>query len=110
MGKLKTAQTKERSALTADYDRKYAELNRMVERKDQLEVTLGGLTRSLSRLTSDRRNTERQLDLIQSHLRENTDMVDEINSEMRAVQDGIKDSVELHMPSPAIFDSSRIVP
>merc|ERR1711881_90615 len=105
--KLKTALTKEKAALTADYDRKYAELNRTIEQKDSLDDRLNKFTQSLTKLTVDRRRDERELDMIQGHLRENTDMVDELSNEMYNVKEGIKDSVELHMPSPQKLEDSH---
>lgn len=105
--KLKTALTKEKAALTADYDRRYAELNRTIEQKDKLDDRLNKFTQSLTKLTVDRRRDERELDLIQSHLRENTDMVDELSNEMYSVREGITDSVDLHMPSPSKYGNSE---
>lgn len=105
--KLKTALSKEKAALTADYDRKYAELNRTIEQKDRLDDRLNRFTQSLTKLTCDRRRDERELDLIQSHLRENTDIVDELSNEMYAVREGIKDSVDMHMPSPSKYEGSQ---
>jgi len=95
--KTKGQLTRERKMLTNDYERKHAELMRMAEVHDKLDGQLGHLTQQLGQLTSDRRRMERELDEVQHNLRANTELADEVTSEISHVQDGIKDSMDLHM-------------
>lgn len=89
--------TRERKMLTNDYERKHAELMRMAEVHDKLDGQLSHLTQQLAGLTSERRRMERELDEVQHNLRANTELADEVNCEISHVQDGIKDSMDLHM-------------
>jgi len=95
--KAKGQLTREKKMLTNDYERKHAELMRMAEVHDKLDGQLGHLTQQLGQLTSDRRRMERELDEVQHNLRANTELADEVTSEISHVQDGIKDSMDLHM-------------
>jgi len=95
--KNKSHLTRERKMLTNDYERKHAELMRMAEVHDKLDGQLAHLTQQLAQLTSDRRRMERELDEVQHNLRANTELADEVNCEISYVQDGIKDSMDLHM-------------
>lgn len=95
--KNKSHLTRERKMLTNDYERKHAELMRMAEVHDKFDGQLGHLTQQLGQLTSDRRRMERELQEVQHNLRANTDLADEVNCEISHVQDGIKDSMDLHM-------------
>lgn len=105
--KAKASFTREKKMLTSDYERKHAELMRTIEVRDKLEAQLSQLTQQLSQLTGDRRRMERELDEVQSTLRSNTDLADEVNSEIAHVRDGIKDSVELHMSPQDRIQSAR---
>lgn len=104
--KHKAQLIREKKMLTNDYERKHAELMRMAEVHDKLEGQLGQLTQQLGQLTTDRRRMERELDEVQHNLRTNTELADEVTSEMAHVQDGLKDS----MPSitPGWASSGRL--
>lgn len=105
--KNKSLLTRERKMLTNDYERKHAELLRMAEVHDKLDGQLAHLTQQLGQLTSDRRRMERELDEVQHNLRANTCLADEVNCEISHVQDGIKDSMDLHMaPAERLFNTS----
>jgi len=109
--KNKSHLTRERKMLTNDYERKHAELMRMAEVHDKLDGQLAHLTQQLAQLTSDRRRMERELDEVQHNLRANTELADEVNCEISHVQDGIKDSMDLHMaPAERSNDSLRSIP
>jgi len=95
--KNKSHLTRERKMLTNDYERKHAELMRMAEVHDKLDGQLAHLTQQLGGLTSDRRRMERELDEVQHNLVANTGLANEVNCEISHVQDGIKDSMDLHM-------------
>jgi len=95
--KAKGQLTRERKMLTNDYERKHAELMRMAEGHDKLDGQLCHLTQQLGQLTSDRRRMERELDEVQHNLRANTELADEVTSEISHVQNGITDSMALHM-------------
>lgn len=105
--KNKSTLTRERKMLTNDYERKHAELMRMAEVHDKLDGQLAHLTQQLGQLTSDRRRMERELDEVQHNLRANTCLADEVNCEISHVQDGIKNSMDLHMaPAERLFNAS----
>lgn len=105
--KDKSLLTRERKMLTNDYERKHAELLRMAEVHDKLDGQLAHLTQQLGQLTSDRRRMERELDEVQHNLRANTCLADEVNCEISHVQDGIKDSMDLHMaPAERFLNAS----
>jgi len=105
--KHKSQLTREKKMLTNDYQRKHAELMRMSEVHDKLDGQLSHLTQQLAQLTSDRRRMERELDEVQHNLRANTELADEVTSEISHVQGGIKDSMDLHMqPAERIMNAS----
>jgi len=109
--KHKAQLVRERKMLTNDYERKHAELMRMAEVHDKLDGQLSHLTQQLGQLTSDRRRMERELDEVQHNLRANTELADEVTSEISHVQDGIKDSMDLHMaPVERLNASQNSVP
>merc|ERR1719316_475344 len=83
--------------LSGDYDRKHAELIRTIEVRDELEGQMAMLSQHLGQLTNDRRRIERELERVQHNLRTNTDLADEVSTEISHVREGIKDSVEQHM-------------
>lgn len=99
--KLKQTLQKEKSSLTSDYDRKYAELTRTLEQRSKLDEQLAKLSQQLSDIAEERKRGEKELGLIQTHLKQNTELVDELNGDMEDVREGIKQSVENHMASVA---------
>merc|ERR1719158_1306724 len=104
--KHKSQLTREKKTLTNDFERKHAELMRMAEVHDKLDGQLQHLTNQLGQVTADRRRMERELDEVQHNLRANTTLADEVNEEISHVQDGIKDSMDLHMaPAERINNS-----
>merc|ERR1719420_201303 len=100
--KLRTQLQRERKVLSADYNRKHAELTRMIEQRDRLEETLAQQSSHLGQLATDRRRMERELDSVQQNLRQNTDVVDEVTHDMSNVKEGIKDSVKCFMTAPSM--------
>jgi len=105
--KHKSQLSREKKMLTNDYERKHAELMRMAEVHDKLDAQLSHLTQQLGQLTSDRRRMERELDEVQHNLRANTELADEVTSEISHVQDGIKDSMDLHMAPADRMNTSQ---
>lgn len=101
--KLKGTLNKEKGSLTADYDRKYAELTRTLEQRAKLDDQLAKLSQQLGELAEERKRGERELSVIQNHLKENSELVDELNNDMVDVREGIKASVENHMISSSMF-------
>lgn len=101
--KLRTTLNKEKGSLTADYDRKYAELTRTLEQRAKLDDQLAKVSQQLSDLSEERKRGERELMLIQNHLKENGELVDELNSDMLDVREGIRASVENHMMSSSMY-------
>merc|ERR1719387_2398374 len=79
--KVKTQLTRDKKILVADYDRKHAELIRTIEVRDELER-------------------------VQHNLRTNTDLADEVSTEIAQVRDGIKVSVEQHLMLSTRMESS----
>ncbi len=59
-----------------------------------LDDQLGKLSQQLSNITEERRRGERELQYIQSHLKDNTELVDDLNKDMVDVRSGIKQSVD----------------
>merc|ERR1719253_2011165 len=78
--------TREKKMITNDYERKHAELTRMAEVHDKLDGQLQHLTQQHGQLASDRRRMERELDEVQHNLRANTELADEVTSEISHVQ------------------------
>jgi len=98
--KLKNTLGKEKTSLTADYDRKYAELTKTLEQRAGLDDQLAKLSQQLSDLSEERKRGERELELIQEHLKQNSELVDALNGDMIDVREGVKASVENgHMSS-----------
>lgn len=108
--KQKSSLMREKKMLTNDYERKHAELMRMAEVHDKLDGQLSHLTQQLGQLASDRRRMETELDEVQHNLRANTELADEVTSEISHVQDGIKDSMDLHMARPDANTSQMSMP
>eukprot|EP00929_Paragymnodinium_shiwhaense_P115042 TRINITY_DN83635_c0_g1_i1.p1 TRINITY_DN83635_c0_g1~~TRINITY_DN83635_c0_g1_i1.p1 ORF type:complete len:256 (-),score=65.02 TRINITY_DN83635_c0_g1_i1:138-905(-) len=88
---------REKKMLTADFERKHAELMRMTEVHDKLGGQLDYFTHQLGQLNRDRHRLERELDEVNHNLKAHSELADEVNNEIAHVQDGIKDSMELHM-------------
>lgn len=107
--KHKTQMTREKKMLTADYERKHAELMRMTEERDKLGNQLDHFLGQLRQLNSERHRMERELDEVTHNLRAHSELADEVNSEINHVQDGIKDSMHLHMgpDRPSARDPQR---
>ena len=82
------AQPQEKSSLTSDYDRKYAELTRTLEQRSKLDEQLAKLSQQLSDIAEERKRGEKELGLIQTHLKQNTELVDELNGDMEDVREG----------------------
>lgn len=93
--KLKSQLSKERKLLQADFERKHAEQLRTAEVRDQLQGQIDQQQQQLAQLTGERRRMERELDTVQNNLRAQTDLADEVHSEIEHVVDGIKDSIDL---------------
>ncbi|CAD7941830.1 unnamed protein product [Amoebophrya sp. A120] len=108
--KLKQTLSKEKSSLTADYDRKYAELTKTLEHRAKLDDQLARLSQQLSDLAEERKRGEKELAQLQGHLKENSDLVDNLNSDMVDVREGIKASVENHMLSASAVNSRFLDP
>lgn len=109
--KHKSSLTREKKMLNNDFQRKHAELMRMSEVHDKLDGQLSHLTQQLGQLTSDRRRMERELDEVQHNLRANTELADEVTSEISHVQDGIRDSMGSHMaPADRMNTSMSSIP
>jgi chromosome segregation ATPase len=89
--------TKDKKILKNDHERKQAEYMRMVEVHDKLENQQSAAMAQLQQLTLDRRRMERDLEEVNHDLRAKTDEADEVTSQIYHVQDGIKDSMDLHM-------------
>merc|ERR1719235_2123252 len=100
--KLRAQLQREHKVISADYNRKHAELTRTIEQRDRLEETLSQQTAHHRQLTGDRRRMERELDYVQQNLRQNTDVVDEVTHDMVNVKEGIKDSVKCFMTAPSM--------
>lgn len=107
--KLKNTLHKERMSLTADYDRKYAELTITLERRAKLDEQLAKLSAHLGELVEERKRGEKQLSDIQTLLKENSELVDELNNDMVDVREGIKASVEQHMLSASVYDNGSLI-
>eukprot|EP00391_Amoebophrya_sp_Ameob2_P008788 CAMPEP_0178993228 /NCGR_PEP_ID=MMETSP0795-20121207/6586_1 /TAXON_ID=88552 /ORGANISM="Amoebophrya sp., Strain Ameob2" /LENGTH=167 /DNA_ID=CAMNT_0020685263 /DNA_START=173 /DNA_END=676 /DNA_ORIENTATION=- len=105
--KLKQTLTKEKGSLTADYDRKYSELTKTLEQRSKLDDQLARLSQQLSDLAEERKRGERELSQLQGHLKQNSDLVETLHSDMVDVREGIKASVENHMLSSTM--NSRYV-
>lgn len=95
--KVKAQLSKEKKILTADYERKHAELARGAETRDRLEAQLGMFTQQYTQTSGERQRLERELDLVQHNLRQHTELADEAHNEMERCCHGIKDSVDNHM-------------
>eukprot|EP00928_Gymnodinium_smaydae_P070573 TRINITY_DN54380_c0_g1_i1.p1 TRINITY_DN54380_c0_g1~~TRINITY_DN54380_c0_g1_i1.p1 ORF type:complete len:307 (+),score=67.06 TRINITY_DN54380_c0_g1_i1:86-1006(+) len=95
--KHKQALQREKKQLQADFDRKHAELMRKTEVRDKLGQQLDGSIQQLGHLSRDRQRIERELDEVNQNLKAHSELADEVNQEIGHVQEGIKDSVELHM-------------
>jgi len=95
--KVKVQLSKEKKILTADYERKHAELARGAETRDRLEGQLGMFTQQYTQASGERQRLERELDLVQHNLRQHTELADEAHHEMERCCYGIKDSVDNHM-------------
>lgn len=93
----KASMQREKKGLTADYERKHAELMRMAEVHDKLDHQLHMLTQQLGQLAHDRRRMERDLGDVHNNLKANTDLADEVSNEINHVHHGIRDSMDLHM-------------
>jgi chromosome segregation ATPase len=105
--KLKASLLKEKRMLTADYERKHAELLRQAEVHDKVENQLMQATSHLLQLTTDRRRMERERDEVQLNLLGNKKLGDEVCSQINHVQDGMRDSLDLHLtPATGRPDSS----
>lgn len=106
--RLKNTLAKERMSLTADYDRKYAELTITLEKRAKLDEQLAKLSAHLGELVEERKRGEKQLSGIQILLKENSELVDELNNDMVDVREGIKASVEHHMMSASVYHDDMI--
>lgn len=104
--KTKSTLTREKKLLTADYERKHAEMMRMAEVRDKLQMQLNQVSQQLGQLSTDRRRMERELDQVQHNLRANTELADEVHNEIEHVFDGIKDSMDLHMAPTSRMETS----
>jgi len=93
--KVKAQVTKLRKLLQADFERKHAELLKTAESRDRLDAQVAQLTQNLAQLGGDRRRMERELEVVQSNLRANTELADEVHGEIEHVFDGIKDVLEI---------------
>lgn len=92
--------------VTADYERKHAELIRMAEARDRLDSQLGQLNQQLGQLSTDRRRMERELELVQHNLRANAELAGEVNTEIEHVFRSVKDSMEMHMVHSSRLEGS----
>lgn len=95
--KTKQALLREKKQLQADFDRKHAELMRKTEVRDKLGQQLDGSIQQLGHLSRDRQRIERELDEVNQNLKAHSELADEVNQEIGNMQEGIRDSVELHM-------------
>lgn len=105
--KHKSGLLRDKKSLTNDYQRKHAEWMRMSEVNDKHQVQLENLTQQLGQLTQDRRRMEKELDEVQHNLRSHTELASEVTSEISTVQDGIKDSMNLHMGANERMNTSQ---
>mmetsp|Transcript_72816 Transcript_72816/g.201888 ORF Transcript_72816/g.201888 Transcript_72816/m.201888 type:complete len:278 (-) Transcript_72816:146-979(-) len=104
--KQKQQLLRDKKMITADYERKHAELMRMTEVRDKLAMQLEHFTSQLGQINRDRQRMERELDEVNLNLKAHSDLADEVNSEIAHVQDGIKDSMDLHMALPSRMEMS----
>lgn len=104
--KQKAQLQREKKTLSADYERKLAELIGMAEARDRFEMQFSQLQQQLQQMGQDRKKMERELDLVQHNLRANTELADEVHSEIEHVFDGIKDSMGMHMIPATRSDGS----
>lgn len=88
---------REKKMLTADFERKHAELMRMTEVHDKLGGQLDFFTHQLGQLNRDRHKLERELDEVNHNLKAHSEMADEVTNEIAHMQGGIKDSMDMHM-------------
>jgi len=102
--KLNRALKKKRDAMASDYDKRYMDLNKLLEQRGRMENQLNSLNAQLQRINGEKRGLEKELQDVEADLQNNTDRVENLRASMRSVRDGVHDSVALHLQTPSKFD------
>lgn len=106
--KQKADLSRDKKNLTADFQRKHAEVVRSTEVQDRLRAQLDVLTQHLSMVVTERRRSEREVDAVQHNVRQNTELADEAAFNIQQSRGVIKDTVHSHMAPAFRAETSAV--
>lgn len=92
--RLKMTLTKEKTSLTSDYDRKFAELTKLLEQRGKYDDQLAKLVQDLQAMQEERKRCQKDLSEVEASLRENAGLTEELQSNMEDVRSGVRATID----------------